>query len=64
MTNLQEFKDNLQEECFGKGAMELRANGLCIECGELALENCYSKAGRDEVRISGICEKCFDKMFK
>ncbi len=35
---------------------------LCIECKEPALEKCYSEDGRKEVRISGMCEKCFDEL--
>jgi hypothetical protein len=36
----------------------------CIECGEDAYANCYSEAGRREVDISGLCEKCFDALFR
>lgn len=32
----------------------------CIMCGQDALDNCYTEAGRREVFISGLCEKCFD----
>jgi len=39
-------------------------NPICLNCGRPALEHCYSNAGRREVFISGICEECFDKMFK
>jgi hypothetical protein len=39
-----------------------KAKGLCIKCGQNALDNCYSEAGRREVAITGLCEKCFDKI--
>ena len=35
----------------------------CICCKDNAWDNCYSAQGFKEVLISGVCEKCFDKMF-
>jgi hypothetical protein len=40
-----------------EGALD---KGICIDCGQPALPNCYSEAGREEYMISGLCEKCFD----
>ena len=64
MSNLAKFKQNLQEEIYGKASTEHRAKGFCIQCKQSALKNCYSEAGRREFKISGLCEKCFDAMFK
>lgn len=41
----------------------LSRDGLCISCGQPALKNCYSEAGRREYSISGLCEKCFDAAY-
>lgn len=34
----------------------------CVICGQNALDNCTTPEGIREVSISGICEKCFDKI--
>jgi len=60
--SLQNFKKNLQEEIYGKESHVNREKGLCIQCKEPAIPNCYSQAGKDEFKISGLCEKCFDKI--
>jgi len=39
-------------------------NFLCVVCKTPALANCFSEAGRREVFKTGICEKCFDDLFK
>lgn len=36
---------------------------ICWNCQEPALPKCYSDAGREEVRISELCEERFDKLF-
>ena len=58
--NLQEFIHEMQKSVFGEKSSDEREAGRCIECGEDALDNCYSEAGRREVKISGLCELCFD----
>ena len=36
----------------------------CVFCGEeFSDENVFTEAGWRETKISGSCEKCFDKMF-
>jgi hypothetical protein len=62
--NLQELKDNLAMESFGISLREAWEKGICIDCRQEALPNCYSDAGEKEYRISGLCEKCFDELFK
>jgi len=62
--NLQTFKDNLAKELYGETTEEAHKVGLCIQCKQLALPNCYSEAGKREYRISGLCEKCFDEITK
>lgn len=61
--DVKTFVDYQMQVAFGPDALKNRQAGLCIECGQPALEKCYSEAGRREVRISGICEICFDNLF-
>lgn len=36
----------------------------CISCGEeFSDKNVFTKAGWKETKISGYCEKCWDKLF-
>lgn len=58
------LKDLLAVGIFGITIAEAKAQGICIDCQKAALPNCYSSAGRKEYEISGLCEKCFDKLNK
>lgn len=58
----EEVKDAMLEE--QERADSAQAKGLCPECGRVALEHCYTEAGKKEVAISGLCEECFDAMFE
>lgn len=51
------------KELYGITKEEAHEKGICVDCKEPALPKCYSVAGRDEYRISGLCEQCFDAMF-
>lgn len=62
--NSQEYSEELAKALFGKTKAETIPTGLCISCGQPALANCYSEAGRKEYYISGLCEKCFDGLFE
>jgi len=43
---------------------QLDTDTKCVVCKKPALENCYSEMGIKEVYKTGICEKCFDELFK
>ena len=60
--SLQKSKDFLAKILYKMTAEEAIKSGICIQCGEKALLKCYTKAGREEYRISGLCEKCFDNI--
>lgn len=60
--SLQDFKDKITKDLYGKTSKEAVNSGLCIQCNEPALEKCYSEAGKREFYISGLCEECFDKI--
>ena len=62
--DLQDFKNALAYELFGETQAQAQDCLRCLRCKKPALERCYSQAGRDEYNISGICERCFDAMFK
>lgn len=49
---------------FGMTCDEAQEKDICISCKEPALAKCYSSAGINEYSISGICEECFDDMFR
>jgi hypothetical protein len=59
---LQEFKDNFAKTLFGMSKEEAIEKGICIGCKKPALANCHSDAGRREYQISGLCERCFDRV--
>lgn len=36
---------------------------ICYRCRRVAKEHCYTEAGLREVKISGLCEDCFNEVF-
>lgn len=59
----------LTQELLATAGIPLAPNGqplfetkfTCVFCNKPACY--YSEAGKNEIRISGTCEPCFDKMF-
>lgn len=64
MSKLEDLKDELQKAAGMLPRKEAWEKGLCVQCRQPALPKCYSDLGRKEYRISGMCEACFDEMFK
>ena len=62
--NLDDLKKNLAEEAGLMPLQDAWDAGVCVQCREPALPKCYSDAGRREYGISGMCEECFDNLFK
>jgi hypothetical protein len=62
--NLDDLKKSLAEEAGLMPLQDAWDAGVCVQCREPALPKCYSDAGRREYGISGMCEKCFDELFK
>ena len=59
---LENLKTNMAKSLFAMTKAEAHVKGICINCQEPALQKCYSDAGREEYRISGMCELCFDEI--
>ena len=64
ITNPREVAEKMGEDLYGMSPSEAKAKGICLQCKEPALPKCYSAAGRKEFYISGLCEQCFDSLFK
>lgn len=60
--DLEKLKDLTAQQAFGMTKAEAVAQGLCIQCRQPP--RFYSDAGRQEYRISGLCEYCFDEITK
>jgi hypothetical protein len=59
---LKDFQNKFGDMAFGVDVQASKQFGRCIDCGENAEKNCYSEAGKREFKISGLCEKCFDRI--
>lgn len=59
---IEEVKEDLGKYIYGKSREKCLEDGICIDCGEKALLNCYSDLGIREYKISALCEKCWDKL--
>lgn len=61
-TTPKEVAERIAKQLYGETLEDVIPKGICIQCKQDALKNCYSDAGRREYRISGLCEKCFDEI--
>jgi hypothetical protein len=64
MSDLDKFKDEMMIGAFGITKGEAIAKRICVKCKEPADPKIRSEAGRREYHISGLCEECWDNMFK
>lgn len=60
--SLQDFKDDISRIATGMTRAEAHAKGVCVKCRKPP--TWYSEAGEREYHISGMCEPCFDELFK
>lgn len=58
----QKAADELARTLYGMSRTDALLHGLCVRCKQQALPACYSEAGRNEYRLSGLCEPCFDEI--
>jgi hypothetical protein len=60
---LEQFKKDMARLAFGAAPADVP--GCCIQCREpFSDKNVFTDAGRRETKISGLCEKCWDELFK
>lgn len=52
----------LADTIYGMGKTQAIRMNVCIACKQTP--TFFSDAGEREYKITGICEKCFDEMFK
>lgn len=73
LNTLQLLKDNLSMTTHGLTKEDAHRLGICIQCKQKIVETTresnkpggiYSNAGHQEYGISGICEFCFDELFR
>lgn len=62
--SLENYKESMAKAIYNMTKEEAHSKGICLECKKPAFLKCYSKAGRKEYQISGLCERCFDKIYK
>ena len=70
---LQMLKDNLSTISCGMTKEEAHKLGICLQCRQKIVKTTrrankpggiYSNAGHQEYAISGLCEFCFDELFR
>jgi hypothetical protein len=59
--SLDQFKKDLRDALFGP-----TPEGSCVKCKQpfVSGTNVFTAAGARETKISGMCEVCWDDMFK
>lgn len=69
--DLKKFQEESYKAAFGMTREEAWEAGKCVKCSERVHEGpegekgaVYTRAGKSEYRISGVCETCFDEMFR
>jgi len=60
---IEDFLDRFGEVAYGRGRIESIENDICIKCGQPA-KVFRDDLSRREYTISGLCQKCQDKIFK
>jgi len=59
---LNSFLNEFSQNVFGRNRTEAIENDVCVECGESAKE--FKDAlSQKEYSISGLCQKCQDKIW-
>lgn len=62
---MQDLKDSLSKKLYGMTLTEALEKNICVDCKKgITEKSFYSEAGKKEYFTSGLCEFCFDKIFK
>jgi|TARA_Y100000310_G_C20331837_1_gene645650 hypothetical protein len=59
---MQQFKDQMAINMFGRSITESQGENICVTCGEEASEF-TDTLSRNEYGISGMCQRCQDETF-
>jgi len=62
--SLQELRNTFAKTLFGMTKDVAIEKGICIDCKKPVMANCYSDAGQREYQISGLCERCFNRIME
>lgn len=62
ITNLNQLKEDLGQQAFGKSLSQAHAAGVCISCNQPP--KFREALDVQEYRISGICPDCWDRLFE
>ena len=55
--------NNLSTSIYGISMEEAVKQEICVQCQQPAMSNIFTDLGMEEYYISGICERCWDRMF-
>ena len=62
LSKLDQFKEDMGMQMFGRSRTVAMHNGQCVKCGEFNLEF-KDEISRKEYGISGLCQCCQDIVF-
>jgi hypothetical protein len=62
LSKLEQFKEDMAMEMFGRSRTVAMHNDQCVKCGEFNLEF-NDELSRREYAISGLCQCCQDMIF-
>ena len=62
LIKLDQFKEDMEMQMFGRSRTVAMHNGQCVKCGEFNLEF-KDEISRKEYGISGLCQCCQDIVF-
>lgn len=62
--SMQSFLNTIAKQQYGMTIADALEQGVCVKCHQPAEPLCFSVAGKREYQISGLCEHCFEGIFK
>jgi len=72
MSELQDLKNAIARDLYGITKQDAISKGICIQCKNQVITNkgnfsdnyFFTKEGKEEYSISGLCERCFDEILE
>jgi len=62
MNQLKQFQENAAQNTFGMTREEAWEQEICINCKKDWKPRTYSNNGKEEYKISALCEYCYDEI--